>query len=90
TGVVYGHRNGKPGYGVTLFGTTGIVDDREERDYLGLTRQILQFLQTGKAPIPIEETLEILAFMEAADESKRQGGVPVDLKAFIARHGGSL
>jgi hypothetical protein len=26
-----------------------------------------------------EETLEIFAFMEAADESKRRGGVPVRL-----------
>ena len=25
-----------------------------------------------------EETIEIFAFMEAADESKRQGGKPVD------------
>ena len=90
TGVVYALRNGRQGYGVTAFGTTGIVDDREERDYLGLTRQILQFFRTRQAPFPIQETLEIMAFMEAAEESKRQGGAPVDLKAFMARHGGPL
>jgi len=37
-----------------------------------------------------EETLEIYAFMEAADESKRQDGKPVTLEAVMeaARPGG--
>jgi len=32
-----------------------------------------------------EETLEIYAFMEAADESKRQGGKPVTLESVLAK-----
>jgi len=39
--------------------------------------------------VPPEETIEILAFMEAADESKRQGGAEVKiadvLKKALAR-----
>ena len=31
------------------------------------------------------ETLEIFAFMEAADESKRQGGKPVTLESVMAK-----
>ena len=32
-----------------------------------------------------EETLEIFAFMEAADESKRQGGAPVNLSEVVRK-----
>jgi hypothetical protein len=32
-----------------------------------------------------EETLEIFAFMEAADESERQGGRPVELAAVFEK-----
>jgi hypothetical protein len=38
------------------------------------------------SPVPIEETLEIFTFMEAADESKRRGGVPVSLAEVKALH----
>ena len=33
-----------------------------------------KFFRTGKPPVSAEETIEIFAFMEAADESKRKGG----------------
>ena len=39
----------------------------------------MKFFQTGIAPVTPEETLEIFAFMEAADESKRRGGSVVKL-----------
>jgi hypothetical protein len=39
----------------------------------------MKFFQTGIAPVSPEETLAIFAFMEAADESRRQGGRPVKL-----------
>ena len=32
-----------------------------------------------------DETIEIVAFMEAADESKRQGGAPVPLGPLMAK-----
>jgi hypothetical protein len=34
------------------------------------------------SPVNEEETLEIIAFMEAADESKNNGGTPVNLKVY--------
>jgi len=40
---------------------------------------IMTFFQTGVAPVNPKETIEIVAFMEAADESKKQGGAPVKL-----------
>ena len=51
--------------------------------YGGLVREIAAFLKTGKIPVAHDETLEIYAFMEAADESKRQEGKPVALEAVM-------
>ncbi len=33
----------------------------------------------------LDETIEIFAFMEAADESKRQGGKPVTLESVLVK-----
>ncbi len=46
--------------------------------------QIVKFLQTGPPPVTHAETLEIYAFMEAADESTRRGGVPLKLAEVLA------
>ena len=44
---------------------------------------ILDFFKTGKVPVQPEETLDIYAFMEAADESKRKGGAPVSVESVM-------
>ena len=49
-------------------------------DYRPLVEQIVKFFQTGKPPVANEETLEIFAFMDAAQHSKEQGGKPVALR----------
>jgi hypothetical protein len=43
--------------------------------------EIAQFFRTHKSPIDPKETLEMFAFMEAADISKAKGGAPVALSA---------
>ena len=53
--------------------------------YRPLVQEIIKFFQTGVAPVKPEETIEIFAFMEAADESKRLGGAPVKIKDVIKR-----
>jgi hypothetical protein len=47
--------------------------------YEPLVAAIMKFFQTGMAPVQPEETIEIIAFMEAADESKKQGGATVKI-----------
>ena len=42
--------------------------------------EIIKFVQTGKPPVPNEETLQIFAFIDAAQRSKEQGGRPVTLR----------
>ncbi|HEY5913128.1 MAG TPA: Gfo/Idh/MocA family oxidoreductase [Verrucomicrobiae bacterium] len=48
--------------------------------YEPLVAEIMKFFQTGIAPVKPDETIEIFAFMEAADASKAKGGVPVKIK----------
>lgn len=55
--------------------------------YGPLVVEIVKFFQTKKSPVPPEETIELFAFMEAADESKRQGGKPVKIAEVLERAG---
>ena len=75
-GVVRGTRQGKEDYGITLFGQRS--ESREE-GYQPLLAEIVKFFQTGVSPVKPSETLEMFAFMEAADVSKAGGGAPVSL-----------
>jgi hypothetical protein len=47
--------------------------------------EIVKFLQTKQSPVPAAETIELFTFMEAADESKRQGGKPIALADVLAK-----
>ena len=69
---------------VTVFGDKGFAEQKSAGDsYAPLVREIMQFFQTGIPPVSAEETLELMAFMEAADESKRRGGTPVKLSEVL-------
>ncbi|WP_343704687.1 Gfo/Idh/MocA family oxidoreductase [Chitinophaga sp.] len=84
-GSFRGNRTGKSEYGGTVYGEKGNAVLGPFKGYEPLVVQIAAFFRTGKSPVPEAETLEILAFMEAADESKRLGGKPVELKAMFDR-----
>lgn len=53
--------------------------------YDPLVFAIVKFFRTGQPPVSPEETLEIYAFMEAADESKRQNGASVTLESVMTK-----
>ena len=53
--------------------------------YLPLVAEIVRFFQTGVAPVKPEETMEIFAFMEAADESKAKNGGPIRMGPALKR-----
>ncbi len=76
---------GKADYGGTAFGTNGIQQIGTYEGYRPLVVEIVRFFRSGRSPVADEETLEIYAFMEAADESKRQGGKPVTLESVLAK-----
>lgn len=48
--------------------------------YQQLVREIVKFLETKQSPVPEAETLEIFAFMDAAQRSKQSGGKAVTLR----------
>jgi predicted dehydrogenase len=84
-GTFRGIRQGHHDYGATVFGTKGVAPSGGYAGYEPLVVEIVKFFKTGKAPVSPQETLEIFAFMEAADESKRQGGKPVDIESVMAK-----
>jgi hypothetical protein len=77
-GTFRGIRNGKSGYGGSVFGEKGITTLGTYGGYDPLLSKILEFFKTGVSPVSPEETLEIFTFMAAADESRRKGGIPVE------------
>ena len=84
-GTFRGMRKGPYKYGGTVFGTKGQALLGDYGGYEPLVVEIVKFFKTGKPPIAAEDTIEIFAFMEAADESKRQGGKPVTIESVMAR-----
>ncbi len=76
---------GKADYGALVFGSKGIAPSGGYGGYEPLVVEICKFFETGKPPVSAEETLEIFAFMEAADESKRRDGSPVTLDSVLAK-----
>ena len=79
-GTFVGMRTGKSAYGGTAFGETGNLELSPYPGYNPMLLEIVKFFQTGQVPVKAETTLEILAFMEAATESKRLGGAPAMLE----------
>ena len=70
-------------YGAVAFKGRETVESHPKSgaaDYRPLVVEMVKFFQTGKPPVPNEETLEIFAFMDAAQRSKEQGGKPVTLR----------
>jgi len=82
-GTYRGIRKGKGGYGVSVFGENGISVLNKYAGYEPLLFEVCKFYEIGKAPIPIEETLEIFAFMQAAEESKEKGGISIDIDTVV-------
>jgi predicted dehydrogenase len=84
-GSFRGLRAGKKDYGGTIFGEKAIVTLGSYDGYNPLLMEIIRFFETGIVPVQPEETLEILAFMEAADLSKKKGGKPVSIQSVMEK-----
>ena len=82
-GVFHGFRKGDHGYGATVYTTAGVKLSEPVRGatYKQLLVEIVKFFQSGAAPVKPEETLEMFAFMDAAQLSRQRGGARVSLTA---------
>lgn len=67
----------------TVFGEKGIVVLDKYSGYNPLLIKIAEFFDTGTVPVSTDETLEIFAFMQAAEESKLKGGISVDIDSVV-------
>lgn len=75
-----GIREGKDDFGGTVFLKDRIVHLGQFMGYGPLLDKILPFFETGLSPVDEKETLAICAFIDAAQESKLNGGNAVQLR----------
>jgi len=72
----YGH------FGAVVFRPEEKVNQSDPKatdSYRPLVAEIVKFFETKQPPFPNDETLEIFAFMDAAQRSKEAGGAPMKL-----------
>ena len=100
-GTYRGIRKGALKYSATVFGTKGVSTagvyghgvpvkgvvptNDEYMGYKATAIEIAKFFKTRTPPVSAEETTELFAFLEAAEESKRQGGASVKLEAVLGK-----
>jgi len=84
-GEFRGLRDGAKEYGLVVFGESKVDVGGKYDGYAPLVNEIAKYFAGGATPIAPEETIEMFAFMEAADESKRRGGSPVEIEAVVAK-----
>jgi virulence factor len=79
---IRGIRAGTAAYGFTLFGQKGVSTQGVSTQFIyrELLKQIVKLFETRMLPIDLRETLEIVAFIEAARQSGDKGGAPVEIK----------
>ena len=79
---VRGIRAGASAYGFTLFGSKGVSTQGVSTQFIyrELLKQIVKLFETRQLPIDLRETLEIVAFIEAAKTSADSGGSVVAIK----------
>jgi hypothetical protein len=87
TGTLHAIHEGAKAYKLIRFGDTQIFEQRAEGDYTPMLREIVKFFQTRQPPVSAKQTLEIYAFMEAAEESKRRDGKPISLREVMVKAG---
>ncbi|MDB4657776.1 Gfo/Idh/MocA family oxidoreductase [Verrucomicrobiales bacterium] len=89
TGTWKGNRTGifeeRKGYGGTATGSKGESEVGAYPGYAPLVVEIAKYFVSGTIPVDPAETLEIYAFMEAADESKRNSGASVTLDSVFKK-----
>lgn len=81
-GCVQGFRRGNPGFGCTLFTEAGPrygAAAPEPPYYALMLERLIPFFRTGTPPVPAEECLEVIAFLDAAERSLLAGGQPMAL-----------
>lgn len=83
-GVLRGTRVGAGQFGCVVHTDKAVkasVAQAAPPSYYLMLQQVLPFFQSGMSPLPAAESYEIIAFLEAAERSRAQGGKVVPLEA---------
>lgn len=83
-GTFRGLRSSDHSYGGTVFAEKKIAYLPMGSDYAPMLKAIARFFATARPPVSPDETIEIYAFMTAAEQSKAQGGRPVLIADVLA------
>lgn len=84
-GQITGNSIGSNDFGMLLTTKTGhcISVQNAEIPYIyPMTKSILEFFRSGVSPVALQESLEIIAFLEAASRSRASGGQTIKLAEF--------
>lgn len=84
-GTFRGIRSGKYDIGGTAFGEKANLSLGKDHTYTPLLIKIIEFFKTGVVPVTADETIEIFAFMAAAEESKFKGGIAVEIETVMKK-----
>jgi hypothetical protein len=100
-GSYRGIRKGAPKYSARVFGSKGVSTagiyghgvpvksvvptNDKYMGYEATAIEIAKFFKTSTPPVAAGETIELFAFMEAAEESKRRKGAVVALEEVLAK-----
>ena len=82
TGVMLGvQEGGGHGYGFSAWCEKGFMVREIDSGFIyrELLKAMAKYFQTGETPIPIEQSLEVMVFIQKALESSAKGGVEVTL-----------
>ncbi len=78
-GTYRGIRKNSADSGAIVFGSKGIVLAEKNGSYADLCKAIAKFFRTRVPPVSAQTTIEMFAFMEAADASWLRNGAPVSV-----------
>ncbi|MFO0411192.1 MAG: Gfo/Idh/MocA family protein [Planctomycetota bacterium] len=84
-GVFRGIRTGTQGYGLTVFGSEFLENDAKYEGYEPLVVEIAKFFAGGEPPVSSQESLEIMAFIQAAQQSSDSKGIPVSVQSVMEK-----
>ena len=81
TGVMVGIQQGARGYGFSAYGEKAAVHREIDSGFIyrELLKAMARFFQTGEPPIPIEQSLEVMVFIQKALASAAAGGAEMAL-----------
>lgn len=85
-GTMRGNRFGGNNFGCTITTDKANKSSMALADvpyYAQMLKHIVPFFATGKAPIDFAESLEIIAFLEAASQSRAAGGKVIEITSIL-------